>query len=363
MTEPPQEFNSRFSPRPCRDNSFFSCLFAAIVANNLVMTVDAKLLTALRQAGDAFVTVAELAKSADEATERVASRLIELRRLGFEIEERPHVGCRLAASPDALLPDDLQSRLDAKIIGNTILVFQETESTNAVAERMALNGAREGLVVFAESQTKGRGRMGRKWISPKGKGLWFSVMLRPQFPPTAVTRLTILTAVAVAEAIRGTTGLDARIKWPNDILVNGRKVAGILTEMLSEADIIRHAIIGIGVDVRCAPQDFPPEVRAVAASLEHEANAKLSRPELAARVLSLMDLYYAKAHGHFDEIVDVWAHLSTSLGKRVHVTLGARRIEGTVQALDGDGALLVRCDNGSIEKIVGGDLVLERPQG
>lgn len=327
-----------------------------------MMTSDARVLTALRQAGDAFASVAELAKRAGEPTERVTARLIELRRLGFEIEERPHVGCRLVASPDALLPDDLQSRLDAKIVGNNILVFQETESTNAVVERMALNGAREGLVVFAESQTKGRGRMGRKWVSPRGKGLWFSVLVRPQFPPAAVTRLTILTAVAVAKAVRDTTRLDARIKWPNDILVNGKKIAGILTEMLSEADTIRHAIIGIGLDVRCSPSDFPPEVRPVASSLEHEANAKFSRPEIAARILSLMELYYAKAHSRFDEIVDEWANLSTSLGKRVNVTIGSRRIEGTVQALDGDGALLVRRDNGSIEKIVGGDLVLERKQ-
>jgi BirA family biotin operon repressor/biotin-[acetyl-CoA-carboxylase] ligase len=341
---------------------FFSCLFVIFVANNPPMTSDAKLLSALRRAQDEFTTILDLAEIVGEPSDHVASRLSELRRLGFTIEERPHVGCRLIASPDALVADDLQSRLNAKIIGAEILVFQETESTNAIAERMALNGAREGLVIFAESQTKGRGRMGRKWISPKGKGLWFSVMLRPQFPPTAVTRLTILTAVAVAQAIRETTGLDARIKWPNDILVNGKKVAGILTEMLSEAHTIRHAIIGIGVDVRCAPQDFPPEVRAIATSLEHEANTTLSRPELAARILSLMDLYYATAHGHFEEIVDEWAGLCSSLGKRVNVAIGTRRIEGTAQALDGDGALLVRCDNGNVEKIVGGDLVLERAQ-
>ncbi len=327
------------------------------------MTSDARLLTALRNAGDSFSSISELAEKIGEPSSRVISLLEDLRKLGFTIEERPHTGFRLVATPDALLPDDLKSRLKSKIIGGEILVFQETESTNSVAERMARNGSREGLVVFAETQTKGRGRMGRKWISPKGKGLWFSVMLRPRFAPTAVTRLTILTAVAVSQAIRDTTRLDARIKWPNDILVNGKKVAGILTDMLSDADTIKHAIIGIGVDVRCAPQDFPPEVRAIATSLEHEANAKFSRPELAARILSLMDVYYAKAHGRFQEIVDEWANFSSSLGKRAHVTVGTRRIEGTVQALDADGALLVRCDSGRIEKIVGGDLVLERAQG
>jgi BirA family biotin operon repressor/biotin-[acetyl-CoA-carboxylase] ligase len=326
------------------------------------MPNDAKLLSVLRETRNSFLTSAELAERANVPPSEILTRLEALRQLGYQIDERPHGGYQLISSPDALMPDDLKSRLKTRVIGSEILVFQETDSTNNVVERLALNGAREGVVAFAESQAKGRGRMGRKWVSPTGKGLWFSVMLRPQFPPAAVTRLTILTAVAVAQAIRETTGMNARIKWPNDVLVNGKKVAGILTEMLSDADTIKHAIIGIGVDVRCAPQDFPPEVRSIASSLEHEANTTLSRPELAARILSLMDAYYAKAHGQFEEITDEWANWSSTLGKRVTVTVGTRRIEGQTLALDGDGALLVRCDGGTIERIVGGDLVLERTQ-
>jgi BirA family biotin operon repressor/biotin-[acetyl-CoA-carboxylase] ligase len=327
------------------------------------MTPDAKLLSALRAARHAYIAISDLAAIVGESPVRVVSRLCELRRLGFKIEEQPHAGWRLVASPDALLPDDLRSRLGAKTIGSEILVLGQTDSTNTVVGRMAANGAREGLVVFAESQTNGRGRMGRGWVSPKGKGLWFSVLVRPRFAPFAVTRLTILTAVAVAKAARELTGIDARIKWPNDILVNGRKIAGILTELLSDADTIQHAIIGVGVNVRCAPQDFPPQLRPFATSLEYEARATFSRPELAARILSLMDAYYAKAQGHFEEIVEEWASLSSSLGKRICVAVGARRFEGTALALDGSGALLVRCDDGRIEKIVGGDLVSEKTQG
>src|SRR6185436_7695473 len=144
---------------------------------------------------------------------------------------------RLLGAPDVLHADDLMSRLrQPRVVGRDIRVFQETSSTNDVVEKLARDGVAEGVVVFAESQTKGRGRLGRKWISPAGQGLWFSVLLRPQLPPTAVTQLTIAAATAVARAIRGQTGLVPEIKWPNDIWIQNKKVAGILTELSAELD-------------------------------------------------------------------------------------------------------------------------------
>src|SRR6185503_6425802 len=148
-----------------------------------------------------------------------------------------------------------------RIIGRDIRVFEETTSTNDVVERLARDGVREGAVVFAEAQSKGRGRLGRKWISPPRKGLWFSVLLRPSLPPDAATQVTGAAATALARAIRQVTGLIPEIKWPNDILIRGKKTAGVLTELSAELDRINHIVLGIGVDVNLNAGDLPAELR------------------------------------------------------------------------------------------------------
>jgi BirA family biotin operon repressor/biotin-[acetyl-CoA-carboxylase] ligase len=162
----------------------------------------------------------------------------ELKTLGYHIESHPHHGYRLLSSPDRLTADDIKARLKPQLIGAEILVFEQTASTNDVAAQLAAAGAREGLVVFAESQTKGRGRHGRAWAAPRGKGLWFSVLLRPALSPDAFPRITVAASVAVARAIRRIAALDPRIKWPNDIILRRKKVAGILTEIQKNAAIL-----------------------------------------------------------------------------------------------------------------------------
>jgi BirA family biotin operon repressor/biotin-[acetyl-CoA-carboxylase] ligase len=239
-------------------------------------------------------------------------------------------------------------------------VFEETASTNDVAEHLAKSGAREGLVVFAESQTRGRGRRGRAWASPRGKGLWFSVLLRPTLPPSAASRITVAASVAVARAIRDVGRVDTRIKWPNDVIVDDKKVAGILTELRVEADEILMAILGIGIDVNCEQDDFPNNLARIATSLKLETGSTHDRVALAARVLARLDEWYRLALTDFEAVADEWAKLCTTLGRQIVVTVGQRRIEGFAQALDGDGALVVRCDSGQMERILGGDLVVER---
>jgi BirA family biotin operon repressor/biotin-[acetyl-CoA-carboxylase] ligase len=235
------------------------------------------------------------------------------------------------------------------------LVFDQTGSTNDVVAQLARSGAREGLVVFAESQTRGRGRHGRTWASPRGKGLWFSVLLRPRLQPPAAQKLTVAASVAVARAVRLAGSADARIKWPNDVAVGGRKVAGILTEARGGT-----AIMGIGVDVNCRRDDFPADVRPVATSLQIETGKPQDRAALAAALLDELDAVYRAALSDFGAVVDEWARLCATLGKHIVVGMGRRRIEGYAQALGGDGALLVRRDSGQIERILGGDLVKEQ---
>jgi BirA family biotin operon repressor/biotin-[acetyl-CoA-carboxylase] ligase len=185
-------------------------------------------------------------------------------------------------------------------------------------------------------------------------------LLRPELPPTAAGRITVAASVAVARALQQNCGVDARIKWPNDVVVNGKKLAGILTDLRAEADEILLAILGIGIDVNCRPEDFPGEVASLATSLELQTGSAHDRVTLAAQVLAELDESYQAALTDFEGIADEWAKLCTTLGRQIVVTMGQRRIEGYAQALDSDGALLLRRDSGQVERILGGDVVLER---
>jgi BirA family biotin operon repressor/biotin-[acetyl-CoA-carboxylase] ligase len=326
------------------------------------VTTDAQLLSALRQAGDGFTTAAELSRQLGLSGPLIAGRIRELRNLGYEIEVSPHFGYRLTATPDALHADDLIARLPKKrLVGRDIQVFHETTSTNDVIEKLARDGVKEGVVVFAESQTKGRGRLGRKWISPAGKGLWFSILLRPQLRPQEATQLTVAAATALARAIQTETHLAPDIKWPNDLLLNGRKVAGILTELSAEVDRVNHLIVGIGLDVNQVATDFPPDVRKLATSLRIETGAPLDRAELAAAVLQELDRDYARiCRGEFAAVADEWESRCTTLGQNVTVLIGDRRLRGRAESLDDDGSLLLRTEHGRLERILGGDVTVEK---
>jgi len=325
------------------------------------VTTDAKILSALRANSDG-VSGAELAEQLKISRAAVWARIEELRRVGFEIEAGPHFGYRLVDEPDALFADDLLARLGkTKVVGRDIQVFEQTTSTNDVIEMLARDGVKEGAVVFAEAQTKGRGRLGRKWMSPTHKGLWFSILLRPDLRPQETTQLTVASATALRRAIKTVTGLSAQIKWPNDLLIGGKKVVGILTEMSAEVDRVRHVILGIGVDVNQDAAEFPAELRKIATSLKIEAGKEISRAELAAEILRELDFDYARiCGGKFPGVADEWEAGCATIGKNVSVQMGTRQIRGRAEALDDDGALLVRTEHGRLERIIGGDVTLEK---
>ncbi len=326
------------------------------------MSLDVQILTALRTAGDGAVSGAELSQKLHVSRAAIWARIEELRSLGYEIEASPHRGYRLLGTPDALHADDLISRLGrTRVIGRDIRVFEETGSTNDVIEKLARDGVKEGVVVFAESQTHGRGRLGRKWMSPAKRGLWFSILLRPDLRPQEATRLTVASATALRRAIQAQTSLKPAIKWPNDILVQGRKVAGVLTELSAELDHIKHVILGIGVDVNLNTGDFPAELRRVATSLKAELGRSVARPELAVGILRELDRDYARiGSGQFAALADEWEAHGTTIGQQVVIRMGDRQIRGRAESLGEDGALLVRTEHGHLERIVGGDVALER---
>jgi BirA family transcriptional regulator, biotin operon repressor / biotin---[acetyl-CoA-carboxylase] ligase len=326
------------------------------------MTVDARILLALRQAGTGAVSGAELSHELGISRAAVWARIEELRSLDYEIEASPHQGYRLRHVPDVLHADDLLSLVhENRVVGRDIQVFQETGSTNEVVDRLAKAGVKEGAVVFAEAQTKGRGRLGRNWFSPPGKGLWFSVLLRPKLRPQAATQLTVAAATALVRAIEQQTGLRPQIKWPNDILVDGKKLAGVLTELSAELDCIKYVILGIGLDVNLNAGDLPGELRKQATSLKLEAGRTFRRADLAAALLRELDKDYAMVcERQFSKLTELWESRCSTLGHRVSIRIGDRTVQGLAESLDEDGALLVRGEHGRLERIIGGDVTLEK---
>jgi BirA family biotin operon repressor/biotin-[acetyl-CoA-carboxylase] ligase len=324
------------------------------------MSVDAKILSALR-AAPWGVSGAELSRQLGMTRTGVWAHIEQLRALGYDIEASPHLGYRLMGTPDLLHADDLVARLGkTRVVGREIHVFQETTSTNDVAARLARGGAQEGAVVFAEAQTKGRGRLGRAWISPPGKGLWFTVLLRPDFAPQGATQLTVAAATALCRAITLQTGLATEIKWPNDILIRGKKIAGILTEMRAELDHLQEVLLGIGMNVNLEKADFPPSLHRAATSLRIETGQPVNRAELAVAVLRELDRdYHLIAQGQFDRLAEQWQDRCSTLGRQVAIRCGNRLFHGTAESLDDDGALLVRGPHGHLDRIVGGDVTLE----
>ena len=317
---------------------------------------------ALRAAENGGVSGAELSQRLGVTRAAIWARIEELRRLGYDIEASPVLGYRLLSAPDVLHADDLLARLGkTKVIGRDIRVFEQTTSTNDVVEKLARDGVKEGAVVFAESQTKGRGRLGRAWTSPARKGLWFSILLRPNLRPQETTQLTVAAATAIWRAIHVVTGISPEIKWPNDILIGGKKVVGILTELSAEVDRVKHITLGVGVDVNLTASEFPPELRKIATSLRVECGKPIVRAELATAILRELDCDYARVcQGQFPGLADEWEELCSTIGKQVVVGIGERKLRGRAEALDDDGALLLRTEHGRLERVIGGDVTLDK---
>lgn len=278
-----------------------------------------------------------------------------LRRQGYKIEASPHLGYRFLSSPDKLLPWEIRFDLKTKRIGKNIIIRQAVSSTMDEAFEQANRGAEEGTVVCAESQTKGRGRMGRSWVSPKGKGIYLSVILRPQLAPSQAAQLTLMTAVAVCEALQKVSGVDVRIKWPNDLLVKNRKVSGILTEMSAEVDRIKFIVVGIGINVNASKDDLPPS----ATSLKVEAKKNFPRVPVIQEILRSLEKWYDPLPtAGFEPVLRRWKELSMTLGKRVKISELNGSVEGEAVDLANDGGLLIRNISGVIVKKMSGDVAI-----
>lgn len=321
--------------------------------------INKELIRRLKAARGQFVSGEELSRLLGVSRTAIWKHIEELRQAGYRVEAVRRAGYRLVAAPDRLYPVELQDGLATKRFGREAVYFDAIASTQNEAHRRAEAGAPEGLVVIADVQTGGRGRLGRSWHSPPETGIWMSLVLRPDVPLPRVPQLTLVAAVSLADTLAACTGLSVGIKWPNDLLAGGRKVCGILTELAAEADRVHYVILGIGLNVNQTEEDFPPELRARAGSLAMAAGRSFSRVALAQRMLEGLEADYdAYLQKGFAPFKRRWEARAVSLGQRVVARTPGGDFVGIARGIDDDGALLLEQANGALRKIYSADLDL-----
>lgn len=278
----------------------------------------------------------------------------ELKEIGYDIAAVPHLGYKLTSSPDRLYPCEVSYEINTKFIGKKVHYFDTVSSTMDIAFQFGMQGEAEGALVLAEAQTKGRGRLGRTWVSPKYKGIYLSLILRPKLLPNQASILTLLSGVSVCEAIKAVTGLDTQIKWPNDLLIHHKKLGGILTELSAEMDEVRFVVIGIGLNVN----NDKKALISAATSLKDQKKENINRIELLREILRKIEANYLFLQDRGSRtIIEKWREHNITLGRRVRVAYHKEHIEGEAVDIDIDGGLLLRNDSGVIEKVVSGDVV------
>lgn len=318
----------------------------------------ARILKLLRQQGRDYVSGEEISRQLAVSRTAVWKHIQELKHSGYEIEAHPRRGYRLCSRPDLLLPEEVRTGLATEVLGRQVVHYFDIPSTNNEAKRLAADGCPEGTIVVAEAQQAGRGRLSRGWFSPPGGGIWLSLVLRPPFPPQEAPKCTLLAAVAAVEAIRETTGVTCGIKWPNDILWQGRKVMGILTEMSAEMDAINYVVIGMGLNVSVPAEAFPEELRETAASLAMASSRTFSRVSLLQQLLGRLEHWYRRVQAEgFAPVLDAWRQEALTLGQPVRVLAPGHSFDGVAEDIDQDGALLVRTEEG-LQRVLAGDVSL-----
>ncbi|RLB15300.1 MAG: biotin--[acetyl-CoA-carboxylase] ligase [Deltaproteobacteria bacterium] len=315
-----------------------------------------ELLWYLRRGEGCWVSGEDLSGKMGISRSAVWKQISRLRQEGYAIRSSSKKGYLFLGVPEMLLPAEIREGIGTEIFGRRdIAYFGELDSTNRKAKEMAAEGAPEGTLVVAEEQSRGRGRIGRSWYSPAREGIYMSLILRPKLPPNEAPKITLVTGVSVAEALLAVTPLQPAIKWPNDILVNGRKICGILTETSTEMDAIDFVVVGVGMNVNTP--EFPDELNEIGTSIYLETGKAFDRVTLLQEFLHQFEqLYFTFLKSGFESIGKRWGELSILMGKDVTVQMIDRSCSGRVLKLDRDGALIIRSENGELEKIYSGDI-------
>jgi BirA family biotin operon repressor/biotin-[acetyl-CoA-carboxylase] ligase len=316
----------------------------------------AALLTLLSENATIVISGARIAREIGVSRSTVWRWVEELRKLGVYVKGQRSTGYFLEKVPDLLTPDLLRKRLRGSLFGKRAFHFFKTDSTNRVAMELGFAGEPEGAVVMAEEQTAGRGRAGRMWHSEKGTGLYVSILLRPRLAPAQASLLTMLAGISAQAAVQGLTGLVPELKWPNDLLLNGKKLGGILTEMHAEPSAVRFVVVGIGINTN--QQRFPGELGFVATSLRKESGRITFRLELLVRLLTQFESDYSRFLNEGARfVVERFEKVSDfAKGRRVRVDTGAESYMGVTAGLSPEGLLLVSRENGLLTTVIAGDV-------
>jgi len=308
------------------------------------------------QAGD-YVSGEEISRKLNVSRTAVWKQVRKLEAEGYQIEAVTRLGYRLIGKPERLSLHDLLPKMKTKKFGRLLHMMDVVPSTQDELRRLAEQGAAEGTLVIAEQQTKGRGRMGRSWVSPAGKGIWMSLLLRPPVPLPLTPQLTLLAAVALSRAISREVQVEIGIKWPNDLLVNGKKISGILLESAAEDERLRYIVVGMGISVNLDAEDYPDDLLVKAISLKMASGNKISRSNLIASILDEFErLYELYLEQGFAPIRSLWEAHTVTLNNETTLYTPQGTLQGIPRGLDEMGGLRVELADGSYRTIYSAEI-------
>ncbi len=320
-------------------------------------TAKDKVLLLLKGSSD-YISGEELSQRMGITRSAIWKYIKSLRDEGYQIDSVTNKGYKLVDSNNVLNAIELEEGLQTKNLGKKIIFLQSVDSTNQEVKRQAVNDAPHGTVVVAEQQFMGKGRLGRMWSSPPGTGIWFSFLLRPQITPSEIAGITLAAGLGVCKAIRQFTGLNALIKWPNDVIVGNKKICGILTEMTAEDDRVEYAVVGIGINVNMT--EFAPEIRNKATSIAVETGSPINRADLFKVVLKWVEYYIDMYLTDIEKsIIPEYTSLCATVGRQVTVTRGNNILRGNAVSVDSLGDLNVKLENGKIIAVNSGEVTVQ----
>jgi BirA family biotin operon repressor/biotin-[acetyl-CoA-carboxylase] ligase len=318
-----------------------------------------KILELFRGRPDYFISGADVCLELGISRTAVWKHISQLRENGYVIEAIPSRGYKLKSLPDVLYPAEVTSGLETRCVGCEVVYFDQTDSTNTQARLLADAGAVEGTVVIADTQGSGKGRLGRSWYSPPEVNLYLSVILRPTISPRIATQMTFLSAVAVAQAIEASGQFSPQLKWPNDVLLTGNKVAGLLNELNAETEQIHYLVLGIGINLNMTADQFPQDLRCPATSLLLEGGQPVSRRQFTQSLLQSIDsLYTSYLKNGFGPLKTEWERRCNVINQWVEVDCQSHKQVGQVSGVDETGALLLSLSGGVTQRVLAGDIRL-----
>ena len=314
-----------------------------------------EILRALRET-DSYVSGQELCRKLGVSRTAVWKNIRSLQEDGYEIEAVTNRGYRLAGVPDTIAEEEVASRLQTERMGRQIRYFSRIDSTNQYAKRIAEEGAPDGTLIIADEQTAGKGRSGRTWVTPPAEAIAFTLLLRPKLSPDRISMVTLVMGLAVTNAVNSLYGVSAGIKWPNDVVIKGRKLCGILTEMSAEVRQVNYIVIGVGINANLT--SFPEEIREIATSLKLELGRDINRAELIARVMAEFERLYAEfeAQGDLGAVMQEYNELCLNADSKVRVLDPNGEYTGTSRGINSMGELLVETEDGKMQEVYAGEV-------